>query len=577
MKLTKLSKIGFLALMTLLFVLMMSMFSISTFAEDAAAVNASEPAPLDIAYCNLSFENEVHLLYAIKSADENVKLLVWEEAQSEYTLGTQTAILSPLPEQMEIEGEMYTIFKYTGISAKQMTDNVYARAYIDGGEEYGTTLKYSILQYAYNKLGKTGTATTNEKLINMLNSMLVYGADAQKYSDYRTDRLATDTFVQVKLTDGALPDGFKQGLFKVGSSVKISAPAQNTQNVSFTSWTDLTANAVGNTAEYTLTVDNVNNIYTPNYVSYSEGLVFESEGDGTCFLVDIGDCKDTDVKIPAIYNGNVVIGIDGAFDGAKITSVSIPATIEEISRRSFRDCEELTDVYYEGSEAEFAKIDIGSGNDAFENASKHFSKFESYKVIFINYDGKMLKGEIVKAGESATAPAIPIREGYTFDGWDITFNNVTANVTTTAKYTSNLLNPTIMVENIKVDKSVGEVTAVISIINNPGITSMVLSMNIDDSAFVLKSATKGTALPSSSLTPPGTAQQNSPYNFLWDAIDIIELDKEDGELLTIVLTIKDTVAPGSYDITFTYADGDIADENLDPVEMDIINGTILID
>ena len=48
-----------------------------------------------------------------------------------------------------------------------------------------------------------------------------------------------------------------------------------------------------------------------------------------------------------------------------------------------------------------------------------------------------LKTETVKYGEAATAPANPTREGYTFDGWDKAFDNITADTVVTALWKEN--------------------------------------------------------------------------------------------------------------------------------------------
>ena len=55
-------------------------------------------------------------------------------------------------------------------------------------------------------------------------------------------------------------------------------------------------------------------------------------------------------------------------------------------------------------------------------------------VTFVDGQGKTLKADAVKPGQAATAPADPTREGYTFDGWDADFSNVTADLTVTAKW-----------------------------------------------------------------------------------------------------------------------------------------------
>ncbi len=543
----------------------------------SSATDAS--SDLRIAYCNLSFENDTHLMYAIRSDAANVCLLVWSDHKNDYLKGTESAELLPLESQMEINGEPYTVFKYTGLAAKQMTDNVYVRACIDNGNgdiTYGGVHKYSILQYAYNKLGKTGQATTNEKLIKMLEDMLAYGASAQNYHNYKTDRLATDAFVQLRLTAGNLPDGFSHGLYRVGESVNIVAPLKNAEDVAFTQWIDKNGNVIASTAEHALTVENENNAYTPEYISYSSGLEFDTNGDGTCYLVDIGTCTDLDVKIPpSSPDGDVVIGIEGStFADTDIISVSIPSTVVEIGRKAFNNCAALTDVYYGGSESDWALVEIATGNTALESATIHFAKVETYTVTFVDHNGAVIKTETVNKGASATAPAAPTREGFVFDGWDSAFDNVTADITVTVKYKTNV--PTISVQNVAVDKGVNEISFDVLIYSNPGIMNMVLNMDIDDSAFSFKTATKGDTLPSAAFTIPGPEQISSPYKFLFDAMTLTDSDKTDGKLFTVVLTVKDITATGEYDINFSYINGNIVDEDLIPISMNIENGKIII-
>ena len=60
-----------------------------------------------------------------------------------------------------------------------------------------------------------------------------------------------------------------------------------------------------------------------------------------------------------------------------------------------------------------------------------------YTVTFKDWNGTILKSEQVEKGHSATAPANPTREGYTFTGWDKDFSNVQSNLTITAQYQKN--------------------------------------------------------------------------------------------------------------------------------------------
>ena len=65
---------------------------------------------------------------------------------------------------------------------------------------------------------------------------------------------------------------------------------------------------------------------------------------------------------------------------------------------------------------------------------KEATPVETFVVTFVDGQGKTLKTETVEKGKAATAPSDPTREGYTFDGWDKSFDNVTSDLTVTAKW-----------------------------------------------------------------------------------------------------------------------------------------------
>ena len=92
-------------------------------------------------------------------------------------------------------------------------------------------------------------------------------------------------------------------------------------------------------------------------VTYSEGLEFTSNGDGTCSVSGIGTCTDTEIVIPPVSpSGDTVTGIgeyafwydrwgidqDSAL--ASITSVTIPDTVTDIGAWAFSDSP-LTEVH----------------------------------------------------------------------------------------------------------------------------------------------------------------------------------------------------------------------------------------
>ncbi|MCU7975213.1 InlB B-repeat-containing protein [Shewanella sp. SW36] len=61
-----------------------------------------------------------------------------------------------------------------------------------------------------------------------------------------------------------------------------------------------------------------------------------------------------------------------------------------------------------------------------------------YVVSFVDAEGQLLSTQQITHGRAATAPAVPTREGYTFTGWDVSFINVTSALAVTAQYSQNM-------------------------------------------------------------------------------------------------------------------------------------------
>lgn len=553
---------------------------LATLLSSAGAVGATPTLRID--YCNLSFRDSVCIKYAVASNVADVKLLLWNEPQTEYIVGTHDVELTSVGTET-INAQAYMIFDYTELVAKQMTDVVYARAYAqsDSTDYYSEVNKYSILQYAYNKLGKTETASTDKNLKTMLTDMLSYGASAQKYFDYKTGRLATDAFYQVKLSAGLLNDGCNHGLYLPGDQVVISAPEADSSGNAFSYWADSNGSKIGDTATYTLTVGSQNAVYTPVYIRYSKGLEFDRNGDGTCYVIGMGTCTDTELAIPSTSpDGDTVIGIDAsAFSGETITTLTLPSTITDIGRRAFLNCTKLTDVYYNGTEEEWANVNISTGNDPLENAQIHFSEASTkkYTVTFVDHDGTELKKEMVEAGKAATAPANPVRNGYTFTGWDKAFNNVTSNLKVTAQYTQNIQDttPTIVVSDATAKAGATNVEVTLSIRNNPGILGMTLALNYDERVMTLTNVEKGDALSEMTFTKPKIL--GSGCKFPWDAEEVLPEDATNGEMLTLTFSVSNTATAGNYPVSLTYDDGAIIDNDMMPVAVSIDNGTITVE
>lgn len=314
---------------------------------------------LRVAYGNLVFKDTIYLRYAVSTetySEADMVLLVWttpKTGKDEYLYGTQDLTLTATG-TTSINGVTHAVFDYKGLTAKQMTDYVYARAYVsaDGETEakYGGVVKYSVLQYSYSMLGKTGTnGTTNEKLIKLINAMLNYGAAAQEYMEYKVDWLANAAFYEVKVVDGTLPDGTTIGLYKKDSTVVLTANAP-ADGYKFSGWQNSAGETVSTETAFELTVGEANETYTAVFVEdvkYSEGLEFTSNGDGTCYVSGIGTCTDTDIVIPQVSPaGDKVTGIGNyAFEKqTQLTSVIIPPCVKSIGVSAFEACSDLTSL-----------------------------------------------------------------------------------------------------------------------------------------------------------------------------------------------------------------------------------------
>lgn len=137
-----------------------------------------------------------------------------------------------------------------------------------------------------------------------------------------------------------------------------------------------------------------------------------------------------------------------------------------------------------------------------------------------------------------------------------------------------ITNPTFKVETVKADAGDTSVTVGISVINNPGILGATLKLSYDDTVLSLTSAESGEAFKGLNFTKPKRFKKDC--NFVWYGEDLSESEIVDGEVLTLTFDVSDS-ATSTYPISISYVDGDIFGTDLLPVEIDIINGAIVVD
>ena len=168
--------------------------------------DGTEPV-VTIAFHNLAFANQVYILYAVDVANagtEDVKpFMQFWKAEPDLSSNPAPDIRVEYLDYRSLknvgDGKKYYVFVYTDLTARQMADVIYARAGVTVGDKtyYSELDDYSICEYAARQLGIIPgySASSDEKLKDMLVSMLNYGTKAQLYFNYRTGCLANEFYL----------------------------------------------------------------------------------------------------------------------------------------------------------------------------------------------------------------------------------------------------------------------------------------------------------------------------------------------------------------------------------------------
>ena len=355
-------KTNFLKVATLAFALSLTAGVFAVSANMQTTADETTPTSTIVGQ-NLSLQDNVYVLYAVNFENvletDETGVLVWTAPQENYVYETANSVLSESG-TVDTGKVVYPTFSYNELSAKKMTEVVYASAYVEreGEYYYSPVKKYSILEYAYNKLGKTeAKPSTDENLKNLLTAMLNYGAAAQVYGNYNLDTLATDSFTYVRVENGAFADGFNYGLYKAGTQVTVTANEGYELCSPCPEYVTVCENG-----EILLTVPTEKTIYEDLFVEEkkcSEGLEFELLDDDTYAVTGIGTCTDTEIVIPAMYDSKAVtqIGDSAFYNNTNIIRVKIPESVTTIGDFAFNRCWRLSDITVNENNSAFKDIE----------------------------------------------------------------------------------------------------------------------------------------------------------------------------------------------------------------------------
>lgn len=336
----------------LLFVLCACVLLAAVPAVPAQAADDTAPA-VTISYHNLVFGNQVYILYAVDVTNTDEQVEPFMEFRRSATGAFESAV-RPIAYRTLGNGDekSYYVFAYTKLTAKEMADVVYARAGVTVGSEtyYSEEDDFSICEYAAYQLGvmQEHVGTTNDKLKEMLISMLDYGTKAQHYFGYRTDCLANNfylTFGHTEeekvatpgLTYGQNGDGTVTVTGYEGNAVDVVIAPKDPSGAKVTA---IAANA------FSETETEIQSVYIAGSV--------QTIGEGA-----FGRLRS--LTSVTIEDGVKEIGSKAFESCSALKEVRLPASIEKMGSGSFTQNDELV-IYYNGTQAQLETLIANSAN-----------------------------------------------------------------------------------------------------------------------------------------------------------------------------------------------------------------------
>jgi len=138
---------------------------------------------------------------------------------------------------------------------------------------------------------------------------------------------------------------------------------------------------------------------------------------------------------------------------------------------------------------------------------------------------------------------------------------------------SEIVSNTPMIYFDDVDAVAGEEVEVrVKLKNNPGILGMTLSSYFDDDLKLISTENGEAFKDILTLTPSNNLKNGS--NFVWDGVEIKSENIKDGDILILKFKISDNASEGKHQIAFKCFDGDVVDNNLQGIPLQIQNGSI---
>ena len=255
------------------------------------------------------------------------------------------------------------------------------------------------------------------------------------------------------------------GISTVNTGVSQSISTTPNAGYRFDNWTvadngtitDL--NSASTSAEFTGNATITANFVQIHSVTFVEGSNGSRTGGGALFQTIDNGSAAIDPTITA-NGGYTFTGWDVAFNNvtsdltvtAQYSVIQYTVTFEKGSNGSRTGGGALSQTINHGSAATAPTITANAGytftgwDPAFNNVTSDLTVTAQYTVIqytvtFIEGSNGSRTGggalsQTIDHGSAAITPTITANGGYTFDGWDVGFSNITSNLTVTAQYSA---------------------------------------------------------------------------------------------------------------------------------------------
>ena len=189
----------------------------------------------------------------------------------------------------------------------------------------------------------------------------------------------------------------------------------------------------------------------PSWSDYASYIKYVTLPDGLTTIGDLAFSGCSSLTSITIPNSVTSIG-GGAFaECSSLTSVTLGNSVTSIGSGAFSYCSKIREVTsYAATPPAAASCGLNHTSCTLYVPAEYIGTYSNtlwwedfkeiraidadYVVTFFDWDNTVLARVAVAAGEAATAPADPVREGYTFIGWDKDFSFVNSNLDVYAQY-----------------------------------------------------------------------------------------------------------------------------------------------